>query len=382
MNFDVNSLEMNSVQEASKVCEDIMDELLNSLPVSEESVSANAAIQEAPKTFFKALSFYDDAIDDDPILPFESFFDSAESTCVPSEFTQPFFNAGDSGLLNISDSESNEIVTSIIDSVLDSVLLKAVAPRKVATVHPFSLNNLLALEPDATENSSAAQQSAGLRLAGFAVDPAVSSADSQKPTLKLANFAVDPSASGTSTSQPKLKLANFAVDPANGTGADQQESQSSQAWHKRDGPPPLTQKPDQQNNNFSRPFPPTLQQQPTSNSQDAQRQLFSPNSHSRSPQPRLPSLTRAPSPHVGATPPPQTNTNQNLACFGHFERELEYRYCFRTMDCVVHPGYVIFSSLDNVYIKLIVHETGLQGLPRDPIIWQSVFVKFMDGGND
>ena len=60
-----------------------------------------------------------------------------------------------------------------------------------------------------------------------------------------------------------------------------------------------------------------------------------------------PSLTRAPSPHllggsvspqiggggVGgspsphqATPPPQ---HTNIACFGHFERELEYRYCFR-----------------------------------------------------
>jgi hypothetical protein len=32
----------------------------------------------------------------------------------------------------------------------------------------------------------------------------------------------------------------------------------------------------------------------------------------------------------------------------------------RTNDCQVHPGYMIFSSLDNVYIKLFVHETGLQ----------------------
>jgi hypothetical protein len=33
----------------------------------------------------------------------------------------------------------------------------------------------------------------------------------------------------------------------------------------------------------------------------------------------------SPSPHQ-ATPPPQQT---NIACFGHFERELEYRYCFR-----------------------------------------------------
>ena len=99
--------------------------------------------------------------------------------------------------------------------------------------------------------------------------------------LKLANFAIDPSASETRPDQPRLKLANFAVDPANGTAGDQQESPSSQAWHTRDGPPPLQQRPEQQNNNFSRPFPPQLQQQPAANSQDAQRQLFSPNQSAR-----------------------------------------------------------------------------------------------------
>ena len=36
----------------------------------------------------------------------------------------------------------------------------------------------------------------------------------------------------------------------------------------------------------------------------------------------------SPSPHQ-ATPPPQ---HTNIACFGHFERELEYRYCFRYLQ--------------------------------------------------
>ena len=35
-------------------------------------------------------------------------------------------------------------------------------------------------------------------------------------------------------------------------------------------------------------------------------------------------------------------------------------YICRTSDCRVFNGYVIFSSLDNVYVKLFVHETGLQ----------------------
>ena len=35
-------------------------------------------------------------------------------------------------------------------------------------------------------------------------------------------------------------------------------------------------------------------------------------------------------------------------------------YLSRTVDFRVFNGYVIFSSLDNVYVKLFVHETGLQ----------------------
>jgi hypothetical protein len=82
-------------------------------------------------------------------------------------------------------------------------------------------------------------------------------------------------------------------------------------------------------------------------SQDNNRQLISPKGAGVQ-QGRLPpSLTRAPSPHVlggsvspqmgavgspsphQATPPPQ---HTNIACFGHFERELEYRYCFRDLS--------------------------------------------------
>jgi len=140
MNFDVNSFEMIAAEEASKVCESIMDELLSSLPVNDDLVNSDANVSEAPKTFFKALSFYDDPIDDDPILPFESFFDSEESTCVPSEFTQPFFDTEEHSepeLLNCSDSESNEIVSSIIDSILESVLEKELLREKLPLFIPF-----------------------------------------------------------------------------------------------------------------------------------------------------------------------------------------------------------------------------------------------------
>ena len=91
-------------------------------------------------------------------------------------------------------------------------------------------------------------------------------------------------------------------------------------------------------------------------------------------------VSGAPSPTIGRTPPPGSpggSSAQNVACFGHFERELEYRYSFRALDFQVHNGFLIFSSLDNVYIKLIVHEAGLAGLPRDPTSWQSVGVKFI-----
>ena len=88
--------------------------------------------------------------------------------------------------------------------------------------------------------------------------------------------------------------------------------------------------------------------------QDNNRQLSSPKSGAgiapAPPAGRLPpSLTRAPSPHLSvspqmgavggspsphqATPPPQ---HTNIACFGHFERELEYRYCFRQANRVFH----------------------------------------------
>ena len=248
---------------------------------------------EQSQDFFKTLSFYDD----DPIdLPFESFFGPEDTQGTEHQESFPT-EAPEAG---------NEVADTVIESVLENVVGQGVTPRKVATVHPFSMNN--------TENASS-DQTPAIRLAKFAVDPASSSPAS--------------SSGGPVMTRPVLKLANFAVDP----GASP-------------GPPPLTQRP-----------------------------LFSPPASCRSPQ--LPSLTRAPSPQIAATPPP-TPQAHNLACFGHFERELEYRYSFRTVDCNTHNGYIIFSSLDNVYIKLIVHESGLSVLPRDPNIWQSVVVKFIN----
>ena len=227
--------------------------------------------------------------------------------------------------------ESGVVVAGLLDSLLDTVLEQGVPPRKVATVHPFSLNS-----------GGAGEQvgPAPLRLAGFAVDP------SPRPTLKLANFAVDPAldpalvpASGTASTPttPRLKLANFAVDPAGTEGG-------GAGWGAAAGPPPLTPR--------------------SAMEGGAPRQFRSPT---------LPTLTRAPSPHVSASPPAPVPT---AACFGHFERELEYRYCLRSIGSsqAVSPGWVIFSSLDNVYIKLLVQEAGLAGLPRDPLAWQSVQV--------
>ena len=254
------------------------------------------------KDFFKTLSFYDD----DPIdLPFESFFGTED---IPvTELGSPV--AGD------------DVADRVLESVLETVVEQGVLPRKVATVHPFSLNNSGNVPPESK---------VGIRLAKFAVDPATSTPSPQGPPVMA---------------RPVLKLANFAVDPGVSSGPS---SGPSSGGREGPGPPPLTQRP-----------------------------LFSPPVSCRSPQ--LPSLTRAPSPHanIAATPPPQSQAH-NVACFGHFERELEYRYAFRTVDYNTHNGYIIFSSLDNVYIKLIVHETGLSVLPRDPNIWQSVGVKFIN----
>ncbi len=213
--------------------------------------STTPSVSDTPKTFFKALSFADDPFDDDAMLPFESFFDSAETTDVPSEFMQPFFGSDlncESVCIELGDSsETRLIINDILDSVLEAVVGRAVPPRKIATVYPFSLNNLLSLESGEVATEGDPPQTSGLRLAGFAVDPA-SGSDTEhglsRPTLKLANFAVDPS----SSSQPAakgVKLPNFAVDPANSSqGADQ--TTPSAVWHTRDDPPPLTQRLDQQ----------------------------------------------------------------------------------------------------------------------------------------
>ena len=291
----------------------------------------NEADNEETKDFFKTLSFYDE----DPIdLPFESFFDS-DNTELP-----------DLGLLEASVGCGNDAASTVIEGVLDCVIEQGVLPRKVATVHPFSLNN----------TGGGSSQPAGIRLAKFAVDPASSSSP----------------ASSSATTRPTLKLANFAVDPSHNTSHNTSHNSSPPAsststtcWQSSEGstptPPPLTQRPQ---------FSPL-------NSLEASRQLFSPPSTCRSP--LLPPLTRAPSPQIAATPPPPPQSQAiNVACFGHFERELEYRYSFRSVDYGTHTGYIIFSSLDNVYIKLVVHESSLQGLPREPSIWQSVAVKFIN----
>ena len=281
MNFDVNSdpvistsatsflpqpveicRTLNNNSEAVEICrsiimEDVLGDLLDNLEALEakeasdenvESTTAAAtAIETVPKTFFKTLSFYDDP-DDDPMLPFESFFETAVPdgplTEVPSEFTQPFFSSSEPlpGVSPFPDSEASVIVTSILDSILD-----AVPPRKIATVHPFSLNNK---DEEVVTESVDSSAASGLRLAGFATDPSNTSGltsseneEPARPTIKFANFAVDP---GTPTSGGSssggIKLANFAKDP---------DAASSTSWHTRDGaepnaapvPPPLTHRP-------------------------------------------------------------------------------------------------------------------------------------------
>ena len=288
MNFDVNSdtvisaataflpqpveicRTLNQNSEAVEICrsiimEDVLGDLLDNLEAMEAQEASEGNLESSattttvsstpeivPKTFFKTLSFYDDP-DDDPMLPFESFFETevpdGPLTEVPSEFTQPFFSSSDppTGVPQPSfpDSEASVIVTSILDAILD-----AVPPRKIATVHPFSLNNKdeeLVTEPLVDSSSTS-----GLRLAGFATDPSnasgLTSSENEepvRPTIKFANFAIDPSgtsSSGTSSSGG-IKLANFAKDP---------DSASSTSWHTRDGaepnaapvPPPLTHRPD------------------------------------------------------------------------------------------------------------------------------------------
>ena len=272
MNFDVNSdtvisaataflpqpveicRALNHNSEAVEICrniimEDVLGDLLDNLEAleaketSESNVEtsttasptlAPATVEAPPKTFFKTLSFYDDP-DDDPMLPFESFFETevpdGPLTEVPSEFTQPFFSSSETPTVpssSLPDSEASQIVTSILDAILDSV-----PPRKIATVHPFSLNNKDEELVNETVDSSSVS---GLRLAGFATDPNSNSSglasseneEPARPAIKFANFAVDPGtpSSGVSSSGG-IKLANFAKDP------DASSSSSSSSWHTR-----------------------------------------------------------------------------------------------------------------------------------------------------
>ena len=272
MNFDVNSdtvisaataflpqpveicRALNHNSEAVEICrniimEDVLGDLLDNLEALEAketsesnvetsttatSTLAPATVEAPPKTFFKTLSFYDDP-DDDPMLPFESFFETevpdGPLTEVPSEFTQPFFSSSETPTVSSSslpDSEASQIVTSILDAILDSV-----PPRKIATVHPFSLNNKDEELVNETVDSSSVS---GLRLAGFATDPNSNSSglasseneEPARPAIKFANFAVDPGtpSSGVSSSGG-IKLANFAKDP------DASSSSSSSSWHTR-----------------------------------------------------------------------------------------------------------------------------------------------------
>jgi hypothetical protein len=322
MNFDVNSETVISNTESVEICKIIMEDILGDLLDNLEALEAEEVDQselpaaEIPKPFFKTLSFYDDP-DDDPMLPFESFFETevpdGSLTEMPSEFTQPFCSSTEA--LQLGGSEGNVIVTAILDAILD-----AVPPRKIATVHPFSLNNK-------DEESETPEPAPALRLAGFATDPAASATTGEapevRPTIKFANFAVDPGSGGSG-----LKLANFAKDP----------DATSTSWHTRDGAEPLP----------AQSAPPPLTHRPELPTGGLQ--LFSPpvgpahGPASRS-SPQLPALTRAPSSaEVGATPPPATPA-QNLACFGHFERELEYRYCFRSDSILTtRPLWIIAAT--------------------------------------
>ena len=272
MNFDVNSdtvisaataflpqpveicRALNHNSEAVEICrniimEDVLGDLLDNLEALEAketsesnvetsttatSTLAPATVEAPPKTFFKTLSFYDDP-DDDPMLPFESFFETevpdGPLTEVPSEFTQPFFSSSETPTVpssSLPDSEASQIVTSILDAILDSV-----PPRKIATVHPFSLNNKDEELVNETVDSSSVP---GLRLAGFATDPNSSSSglasseneEPARPAIKFANFAVDPGTpSSGGSSSGGIKLANFAKDP------DASSSSSSSSWHTR-----------------------------------------------------------------------------------------------------------------------------------------------------
>lgn len=310
MNFDVNSETVMKSDQPVEICREIMEDILGDLLDNLEAMEAAGTDEgtnpgatstpEMPKTFFKTLSFYDDP-DDDPMLPFDSFFETevpgGPLTEVPSEFTQPFSSTTESSVGLPDASESTDIATAILDAILE-----AVPPRKIATVHPFSLNNK-------EEESDVAEAPPVLRLAGFATDPASSSATEEeaeaRPTIKFANFAVDPGSGGTG-----IKLKNFAVDP----------DASSTSWHTRDTPEPSA--------SSGAPVPPPLTHRPDMPTSSVQHFSTPMGAVARS-SPQLPSLTRAPSSaEVGATPPPATPA-QNLACFGHFERELEYRYCFR-----------------------------------------------------
>ena len=108
--------------------------------------------------FFKTLSFYDD----DPIdLPFESFFEVDPSLSLPQPEAGP-------------DVSGSEIADTVIENVLETVIEQGVLPRKVATVHPFSLNNT----ENAPKTEPPSDPPVGLRLAKFAVDPATSSSSS------------------------------------------------------------------------------------------------------------------------------------------------------------------------------------------------------------
>ena len=330
--------------EARRVCQAIMEDICNELfglgsSAAAPQASAEGATssgQQQNEDFFKTLSFYDD---DDPLdLPFESLFDSNN---VPTEFSQQPSQAPPPSI-DLDESAKHEIVRDILTDVLHQVQEQGVLPRKIATVHPFSLNQ---------PNDPPAAQPTGLRLAGFAVDPSPASLppdphQTPRPTLKLANFAVDPSSSSSSQNpEPRLKLANFAVDPGSDHGSAHHHG-SPAPGHNWPGPPPLQQRPG------GGPAPgPHHPRHPGSApphhnmAGEMSRQMFSPPSLPRSP--GLPSLTRAPSPHVvsgtgpcgsptiGRTPPPGSPggaSAQNVACFGHFERELEYRYCFRSLD--------------------------------------------------
>ena len=86
--------------------------------------------QEWQNDYFQPVSFYDDVNLDDSLNSLLDALPQDNLASLPPEFTDPGNN---------EQNKSSELVTDIIENVLDKVLDVGVVPRKIATVHPFTL---------------------------------------------------------------------------------------------------------------------------------------------------------------------------------------------------------------------------------------------------